>query len=148
MASKSIDPATWSRPSRYGKLSSSLTPEMKRLKGWWIGRPFSSRIFGKPNSKTSSLPSPPVYPVRNNAPLDFESRYSGTGISNGAYFSFLNFLMIFGMKREKTNRQTEKKTLRESNCPQSPPTQTSFNVPMKKVKTNVPTIMPKAVPKK
>ena len=25
------------------------------------------------------------YPVRNNAPLGFESRYSGTGISNGVY---------------------------------------------------------------
>ena len=24
-----------------------------------------------------------IYPVRNNAPLSFESRYSGTGISNG-----------------------------------------------------------------
>jgi len=28
-----------------------------------------------------------VYPVRNNAPLGFESRYSGTGISNGVYSS-------------------------------------------------------------
>ena len=26
------------------------------------------------------------YPVRNNAPLGFESRYSGTGISNGVYW--------------------------------------------------------------
>jgi hypothetical protein len=30
-------------------------------------------------------------------------------------FSFLSFLMIFGMKKEKTKRPTEKKTLKESN---------------------------------
>jgi len=32
------------------------------------------------------------YPVRNNAPLGFESRYSGTGISNGVYLGG-NFTM-------------------------------------------------------
>jgi hypothetical protein len=30
-------------------------------------------------------------------------------------FSFLSFLMIFGMKKEKIKRPTEKKTLKESN---------------------------------
>jgi hypothetical protein len=35
--------------------------------------------------------------------------------------------MSFGMKREKTNRATEKKTLKEINSPQFPETQTSFH---------------------
>jgi len=30
------------------------------------------------------------YPVRNNAPLGFESRYSGTRISNGVYEFIIN----------------------------------------------------------
>jgi hypothetical protein len=35
------------------------------------------------------------YPVRNNAPLGFESRYSGTGISNGVYSKRLEKLMLY-----------------------------------------------------
>ena len=56
--------------------------------------------------------------------------------------------MIFGMNREKMKRATEKKTLKEMRFPQWPLAQTSLRVPMKKVKINVPTIMPKPVPKK
>jgi len=41
-----------------------------------------------------------IYPVRNNAPLGFESRYSGTGISNGVYsfntMASLGFLEFYG----------------------------------------------------
>jgi very-short-patch-repair endonuclease len=33
------------------------------------------------------------YPVRNNAPLGFESRYSGTGISNGVYCPKANLVI-------------------------------------------------------
>ena len=36
-------------------------------------------------------------------------------IDHGFGDSFLSFLMIFGMKKEKTKRPTEKKTLEESN---------------------------------
>jgi hypothetical protein len=36
-------------------------------------------------------------------------------IDHGFGDTFLSFLMIFGMKKEKTKRPTEKKTLKESN---------------------------------
>ena len=49
--------------------------------------------------------------------------------------------MILGMKREKTKRPIEKKTLKEIRFPQLPLVQTSLRVPMKKVKMNVPTMM-------
>jgi hypothetical protein len=52
------------------------------------------------------------------------------------------------MNNEKINNEIEKKTLKETSCPQSPETQTSFIVPIKKVKIKVPTIMPNPVPKK
>ncbi len=42
----------------------------------------------------------------------------------------------------------EKKTLEDNSSPQFPETQTSFSVPMKKVKIKVPTMMPRPVPKK
>ena len=64
------------------------------------------------------------------------------------YSSDLSFLIIFGMKKEKINNPMEKKTLRERSSPQFPEIQTSFSVPMKKVKIKVPTIMPRPVPKK
>jgi hypothetical protein len=56
--------------------------------------------------------------------------------------------MILGMKNEKMNRTTEKITFPETSCPQSPLAHTSLRVPMKKVKTKVPTIIPSPVPKK
>jgi len=56
--------------------------------------------------------------------------------------------MIFGMNREKMKSATEKKTFREMRFSQLPLAQTSLRVPMKKVKINVPTIMPKPVPAK
>ena len=56
--------------------------------------------------------------------------------------------MILGMKNEKIKRAMEKKTLKEISRPQSPEAQTSFTVPMKKVKIKVPTMIPKPVPKK
>jgi hypothetical protein len=56
--------------------------------------------------------------------------------------------MILGIKREKMNSPTEKKTLIEINCAQLPEAQTSLTVPMKNVKIKVPTIIPKPVPKK
>ena len=52
------------------------------------------------------------------------------------------------MKNEKMKRHMEKMTLKESNSPQLPDAQTSFRVPMKNVKTKVPTMIPRAVPKK
>ena len=56
--------------------------------------------------------------------------------------------MILGIKKEKMNNPIEKKTLKESNSFQFPEAQTSFRVPMKKVKMKVPTMMPRPVPKK
>jgi hypothetical protein len=35
-----------------------------------------------------------IYPVRSNAPLGFESRYSGTGISNGVYGNALVIITV------------------------------------------------------
>ena len=64
------------------------------------------------------------------------------------HFSFFIFLIILGIKNEKMNRATEKKTFSETSCPQSPLDQTSFSVPIKNVKTKVPTMIPKPVPKK
>jgi hypothetical protein len=54
--------------------------------------------------------------------------------------------MILGMKNEKIKSPIEKKTLKDINSPQLPEAHTSFSVPIKKVKMNVPTIMPKPVP--
>jgi len=54
--------------------------------------------------------------------------------------------MIFGMKNEKMKRTREKKTFKETSCPQFPETHTSLRVPIKKVKINVPTMIPKPVP--
>jgi hypothetical protein len=56
--------------------------------------------------------------------------------------------MILGIKSEKTNNPTEKNTLKEINSAQLPETQTSFRVPTKNVKINVPTIIPRPVPEK
>ena len=56
--------------------------------------------------------------------------------------------MILGMKKEKTNKPIEKNTLNEINSPQLPEVQTSFNVPIKKVKMKVPTMIPSPVPAK
>jgi hypothetical protein len=53
-----------------------------------------------------------------------------------------------GIKKEKTNRATEKRVLKDSNSSQSPDTQTCFSVPKKKVKIKAPAIIPKPVPKK
>jgi len=64
------------------------------------------------------------------------------------HFSFLKRFKILGIKNEKTNSATEKSTLNEISLPQSPEAQTSFNVPMKKVKMKVPTMIPKPVPQK
>ena len=50
------------------------------------------------------------------------------------------FLINLGMKKEKTNRAMEKKTLTEISSAQFPETQTSLRVPMKKVKIKVPTM--------
>ena len=63
-------------------------------------------------------------------------------------FYFRNIPMIFGMNREKMKSATEKKTLKEMRFSQLPLAQTSLRVAMKKVKINVPTIMPKPVPAK
>jgi hypothetical protein len=52
------------------------------------------------------------------------------------------------MKREKTNRPIEKKTFEERSWFQSPLAHTSLRVPMKKVKMNVPTVIPNPVPAK
>ncbi len=52
------------------------------------------------------------------------------------------------MKSEKINYPMEKKTLKDNSSPPFPETQTSFSVPMKKVKIKVPTMMPRAVPRK
>lgn len=57
------------------------------------------------------------------------------------------FLMILGMKNEKTKRATEKITLKERRPPQFPLAQTSRTVPTKKVKMKVPTMIPRPVPK-
>jgi hypothetical protein len=54
--------------------------------------------------------------------------------------------MILGMKNEKIKSPMEKKTLKDINSPQLPDTHTSFSVPIKKVKINVPTIIPSPVP--
>jgi hypothetical protein len=54
--------------------------------------------------------------------------------------------MILGMKNEKIKRPMEKKTLKDISSPQFSEAHTSFNVPIKKVKINVPTIMPRPVP--
>jgi len=56
--------------------------------------------------------------------------------------------MIFGIKNENTNNPREKKTLREINSPQLPETHTSLTVPIKNVKMNVPTRIPRPVPAK
>jgi hypothetical protein len=54
--------------------------------------------------------------------------------------------MILGMKNEKIKSPIEKKTLNDISSPQFPEAHTSFSVPMKKVKMNVPTMMPSPVP--
>jgi len=56
------------------------------------------------------------------------------------------FFMILGMKNEKIKSPIEKKTLKDISSPQFPEAQISFNVPIKKVKINVPTIIPRPVP--
>jgi hypothetical protein len=56
--------------------------------------------------------------------------------------------MILGMKNEKIKSPIEKKTLKDISSPQFPEVHTFFNVPIKKVKIKVPTIMPRPVPKK
>ncbi len=56
--------------------------------------------------------------------------------------------IILGIKNEKTKRAMEKKTLNEINSLQFPEAQISFSVPIKKVRINVPTIIPNPVPKK
>ena len=56
--------------------------------------------------------------------------------------------MILGIKNEKINSAIEKNTLRDMSSPQFPEDHTSFNVPIKKVKMKVPTIMPRPVPAK
>jgi len=53
-----------------------------------------------------------------------------------------------GIKKEKINSPMEKKTLNDISSPQFPDAHTSFNVPIKNVNMNVPTIMPKPVPAK
>ena len=54
--------------------------------------------------------------------------------------------MNLGIKKEKINRAIEKKTLKEISSAQLPDAKTSFNVPMKNVKINVPTMIPRPVP--
>ena len=58
----------------------------------------------------------------------------------------LNLFTIFGMKNEKTNSPTEKKILSDNSSPQFPDAHISFNVPIKKVNMNVPTMIPRPVP--
>ena len=65
-----------------------------------------------------------------------------------AQLSFLNLLMILGIKSENIKSPIEKKTLKEISCPQLPLAQTCFNVPTKNVKIKVPTTIPSPVPKK
>ena len=65
-----------------------------------------------------------------------------------SYGRFLIFLMKTGIKKEKTNKPMEKKNLKESNWLHRPPDNASLRVPTKKAKINVPTSMPKPVPKK
>lgn len=60
----------------------------------------------------------------------------------------LKYLMILGIKREKTNKATEKMTLKEISWPHWPEDQICLMVPMKKVKMKVPTMIPNPVPKK
>ena len=76
------------------------------------------------------------------------SLYKSLSIVYEFYFSPFTALIIFGMKKENTNNPMEKKTLKDISSSQFPDAQTSFNVPIKKVKMNVPTIIPKPVPKK
>jgi hypothetical protein len=86
---------------------------------------------GRGNSKRSSSCPPPPSP----SPIEgggkgqkhdilHHFRYCDIGtwgegnkrrIDHGFGDSFLRFLMIFGMKKEKIKRPTEKKTLKESN---------------------------------
>jgi len=68
-------------------------------------------------------------------------------IHEGEFF-FLIFLMIVGMAKEKIKKIREKNVLKESKPSQLPDAHTSFKVPMKKVKINVPAIMPMPVPMK
>jgi len=81
-------------------------------------------------------------------PLSSFNPHSAISNPKSVYPSFFIFLIILGMKREKINSPTEKKTLKEISCLQSPAIQTSLIVPMKKVKIKVPTRMPNPVPTK
>jgi hypothetical protein len=56
--------------------------------------------------------------------------------------------MIPGMRSEQTKRATEKRTFKEMSSLQLSLAQTSFSVPIKKMKMKVSTIMPSPVPKK
>ncbi len=63
----------------------------------------------------------------------------GKNIGRQVQTSPLIFLTAFGIKRDSTKRATAINTLDEINRPQSPEAQTSFNVPMRKVKIKVAT---------
>jgi hypothetical protein len=52
----------------------------------------------------------------------------------------------FGMKNEKMKSAMERKTFQLNNSSHRPPAQTSLIVPMKNVKINVPTMIPRPVP--
>ena len=97
-----------------------------------------SRVLSNRASHCGVLPSTPLAdsPTRRRGKMSLLIRRDATFRISGALhlaifeqpekddfsafcyfrsFSFLSFLMIFGMKKEKTKRPTEKKTLRESN---------------------------------
>ena len=59
-----------------------------------------------------------------------------------------NFFMNLGIRKEKMKSPIEKKTLKDISSAQLPEAHTSLRVPIKKVKMNVPTMIPSPVPKK
>jgi len=90
----------------------------------------------------------PLFHVRSRSTGLEKIPLFSIGCRNSDTFSYspLIFLIILGIKKEKINRAIEKKTLKEISSAQFPDVQTSFIVPMKNVKINVPTMIPRPVP--
>ena len=125
------------------------------MEKWVMGKIPLDREVKKVNMKIRSLLKSPFH--YSTIPLfHVRSRSSGLGkiplfsigCKNSDTFSYspLIFLIILGIKKEKINRAIEKKTLKEISSAQFPDVQTSFIVPMKNVKINVPTMIPRPVP--